>query len=127
MDISLSRAYKMKNSDENMQRELLENYLVKKLSKDSFQSPKSIEYAYSILKIDHIWSKLSEQMGMRSEDIRNKLALIVDRRNKIAHESDWNKITRKYEDIELETVLECQDFIENMVEALDKLANAGAI
>ena len=110
-----------------MQRELLENYLVKKLSKDSFQSPKSIEYAYSILKIDHIWSKLSEQMGMRSEDIRNKLALIVDRRNKIAHESDWNKITRKYEDIELETVLECQDFIENMVEALDKLANAGAI
>lgn len=127
MDISLSRAYKMKNSDENMQRELLENYLVKKLSKDSFQSPKSIEYAYSILKIDHIWSKLSEQMGMRSEDIRNKLALIVDRRNKIAHESDWNKITRKYEDIELETVLECQDFIENIVEALDKLANAGAI
>lgn len=106
-----------------MQKELLENYLAKKLSKDSFQSPKSIEYAYSLLQIDHLWSKLSVKLNMRAEDIKNKLSLIVNRRNKIAHESDWNKIIRKYEEINLEIVLECQLFIENMVKALDEIAD----
>ena len=60
---------------------------------------------------------------MRAEDIKNKLSLIVNRRNKIAHESDWNKIIRKYEEINLEIVLECQLFIENMVKALDEIAD----
>lgn len=123
IDVPLSLVYRMKNSSINMQKELLENYLAKKLSKDSFQSPKSIEYAYSLLQIDHLWSKLSVKLNMRAEDIKNKLSLIVNRRNKIAHESDWNKIIRKYEEINLEIVLECQLFIENMVKALDEIAD----
>lgn len=123
INIPLSLVYRMKNSSIDMQMELLENYLAKKLSKDSFQSPKSVEYAYSLLQIDHLWSKLSVKLNMRAEDIKNKLSLIVNRRNKIAHESDWNKITRKYEEINLEIVLECQQFIENMVKALDEIAD----
>lgn len=121
VEVPLSLAYRMKNSDEDMQKELLENYLIDKLSKDSFQSPKSIEYAYSILKVDHLWSKLSAKSSKSADDIKNTLALIVKRRNKIAHESDWNKITRKYEEIDLQMVLDCQQFIQEIVNTLDEL------
>ena len=121
VEVPLTLVYRMKNSDEIMQKDLLENYLIDKLSKDSFQSPKSIEYAYSILKIDHLWSKLSAISHKSADDIKNTLALIVKRRNKIAHESYWNKITRKYEEIDLDMVLDCQQFIQETVNGLDEL------
>ena len=82
---------------------------------------KSIVYAYSILGIDHIWSKIGNELGRRAEDVKNTLALIVKRRNKIAHESDWNKITREYEEIDLGMVLDCKEFVQQIVKVLDIL------
>ena len=49
VEVPLSLMHRMKNVNENMQKEMLSNYLNEKFSKDSFQSPKSIVYAYSIL------------------------------------------------------------------------------
>ena len=121
VDIPLSLVWKMRTSDENMQKELLKSYLNKKFSKDSFQSPKSIEYAYGILKINQIWTKIGKKIQKSADHVKGTLALIVKRRNKIAHESDWNEITRKYEEIDLKMVLECQEFIQKLVDALDAL------
>lgn len=121
LDIPLSLACEMKNLDTEMQKSKLYNFLVRKLSKDSFQSPKSIEYAFSIIGINKIWSRLSDKMLMQSDDIKNVLAIIVNRRNKIAHESDWNIITETYEDIELKDVLDCEKFINNMVDSIDDM------
>lgn len=121
VEVSLSLMHRMKNVNENMQKEMLSNYLNEKFSKDSFQSPRNIEYAYSMFKIDHIWSKIGSELGRSAEDIKNTLALIVNRRNKIAHESDWNKITGKYEEIDLDMVLNCKEFIQQIVNAFDVL------
>lgn len=121
VEVPLSLMHRMKNVNENMQKEMLSNYLNEKFSKDSFQSPKSIVYAYSILGIDHIWSKIGNELGRRAEDVKNTLALIVKRRNKIAHESDWNKITREYEEIDLGMVLDCKEFVQQIVKVLDIL------
>lgn len=126
LDIPLNLAFEMKNLTDNMQkRNKLYNFLVKKLSKDSFQSPKSIEYAFSIIGINKIWTKLGGKMGMQPEDVKNILSIIVKRRNKIAHESDWNVITGTYEDIELSDVLDCRDFIGNMVNAIYDIISSG--
>ena len=121
LDIPLSLAYEMKNLDAAMQKNKLYNFLARKLSKDSFQSPKSIEYAFSIIGINKIWTRLSEKMQMQPDDIKKMLSVIVNRRNKIAHESDWNIVTGTYEDIELTDILECKKFINNMVNSIDDI------
>lgn len=121
VDIPLSTVFSMKNSDEIMQRQILLSCLKKKFSKDSYQSPKSIEYICSVLEIKHIWKEIGQKIGKNAEDTKNQLALIINRRNKIAHESDWNESTRQYETITLQTVLDCQKFIKEFVLALDDL------
>lgn len=121
IEVPLSLMHRMKDVNETMQKEMLSNYLNEKFSKDSFQSPKSIEYAYSILGIDHIWIRLCSKLGGSAEDIKNTLALIVKRRNKIAHESDWNKITGEYEEIDLNMVLNCKEFVQQIVNVFDML------
>lgn len=73
----------------------LDNILREKNSKDSYQSPKSIEYALGLINVDKVWTRLSPFMNKSAADIRNQLALIVDRRNKIAHESDYNPFNRQ--------------------------------
>lgn len=57
-------------------------------SKDSYQSPTSIEYALGLLGVNGIWSKVALSMKMPANDVKAELANIVNRRNKIAHESD---------------------------------------
>ena len=127
LDIPLSLAYEMKNLNVDMQKNKLYNFLVRKLNKDSFQSPKSIEYAFSIIGINKIWTRLSDKMQMQPDDIKKMLSIIVNRRNKIAHESDWNIVTGTYEDIELTDVLECKKFINNMVDSIDDIVYCGNI
>lgn len=121
VDIPLSKVFSMRNANELLQKEILSNYLKEKFSKDSFQSPKSIEYACSILGIKHIWTEIGQKIGKNAEDTKNQLALFVNRRNKIAHESDWNESTSQYEFIDLNTVLDCKRFIIELVSALDEL------
>lgn len=59
-------------------------------SKDSYQSPTSVEYALGLLGVNSIWTKVAPGMKMKPEDIKLELANVVNRRNKIAHESDMN-------------------------------------
>ena len=66
-------------------------------SLNSYQSPKSVEYAVGILNIKKIWTKLAEKFQIKinyelysADNIKRELSFIIDRRNKIAHESDYN-------------------------------------
>lgn len=80
----------------------LDGVIRKANSHDSFQSPTNVEYAMGLLGVGHLWLALSKGMGMPAADIRAELSNIVNRRNKIAHESDLdptgvslNPITKK--------------------------------
>lgn len=121
LDIPIELMYEIKKSESDVQRSKLHAFLVKELSKDSFQSPKSIEYALSIIGISKIWTQLSEKMSMNADEIKRTLSLIVNRRNKIAHESDWNKLTNTYENIEIDDVILCRDFINKLVYAINSI------
>lgn len=59
-------------------------------SKNTFQTPKAIEYALSSIGISNIWTKISSSMSMSAQDIKDKLSLIIHRRNKIVHEFDFD-------------------------------------
>ena len=70
----------------------LDGVIKKVNSKDSYQSPASVEYALGLLGISNVWTKLSPGMKMPASDIKAELANIVNRRNKIAHESDMDAL-----------------------------------
>lgn len=54
----------------------------------TFQTAENISQALSLIGIKAIWDKVGNILGMNSADVRTQLNLIVDRRNRIAHESD---------------------------------------
>ncbi len=54
----------------------------------SFQQPEKIEEAIRLFSDVKIWKEVSLQLGMPEQDVKSRLKLIVDRRNKIAHEAD---------------------------------------
>lgn len=96
---------------------LLNNEIRRINSKDAFQSPQSIEYVMSILGIQNIWNKISPTIGMRAVDIKDQLAIIVRRRNQIAHESDINPATSCQIPIS-------KSDVDNMTSFMDRIVNA---
>ena len=104
-------------------RERIYNTSVKKiLSKDSYQSPKSVEFALSMVNMKKIWSKIGKKMGMSTEDVKTNLGLIILRRNKIAHEADIeNLVSMKKTEIERTDVEEVITFLNNVVLAIDRI------
>jgi hypothetical protein len=62
-------------------------------ARDSFQSARGVEHAMNLISVDKVWTKIAPLMNMAADDVRNELGLIVDRRNKIVHEADFNFTT----------------------------------
>lgn len=56
----------------------------------SFQSPDKIAEAVRLFSDVDLWNALSQEMREPKKALRDKLTLIIDRRNKIAHEADLN-------------------------------------
>lgn len=100
----------------------LENAIMENNSKDSYQSPKSIEYALQLINIKSIWNSLANPMSRRANDIKNELSLIVDRRNKIAHEADYDVLTGSKFSIDRNDANNVIQFIENFCESVYVLA-----
>ena len=85
----------------------------------SFQTPDGIADAVRLISEVRLWDEVSQRMGDSSQGVREKLSLIADRRNKIAHEADINP--SPYEDlwpIDRQTVNDAVDFIESIVESI---------
>ena len=91
-------------------------------SKDSYQSPKSIEYALQLINIKSVWKKLAEPMDMNTEDIKGELALIIDSRNKIAHEADYDNLRGCKNQIHRNKTNNVIQFIEKLCESIYQIA-----
>ena len=100
---------------------MFRNIIRDRLKQDSFQSPKSIEYAFGLIGIKKVWSSIKDTMEMRSDDITNTLGLIINRRNMIAHESDRNRVTDELQEIDLDTVIQSKNFIVKLVNQFETL------
>ena len=107
--------------NENDKRGMFRNIVRNRLKKDSFQSPRSIEYAFGLIGIKKIWTSIKDGMGMSCESITSKLGLIINRRNMIAHESDRNPVTGELQGIDLPMVIDCKNFIVKLVNQLETL------
>lgn len=85
----------------------------------SFQQPDKIADALRLFTTVKLWARVSESLATPEASIKAQIKLIVDRRNKIAHEAD---IDPTYPDarwpIDEEDVKASIDFIDRVVEAV---------
>ena len=65
-------------------------HIRKKHSWLSFQEPDKVADAFRLITTKKVWEEVSPKFFLSSGDLKLKIKLIVDRRNKIAHESDMD-------------------------------------
>lgn len=82
----------------------------------SFQESDKIKEALSLILEYDIWEKVSETLN--DENITKKLNLIIDRRNKIAHEADIEPLNQELREIREDDLIDSIQLIENMVNAI---------
>lgn len=93
-------------------------------SYQSFQHPDKIADAIRLIHEDPLWPALEIRLRVPAKDIREHLKLIVERRNKIAHEADIDpsfpgaRWPISYHDASSAT-----DFLERFVEAIHEELN----
>jgi len=107
---------KSKNSD------WLDSEIRKRHGFLSFQHPDKIADAIRLIKDIKLWQDVGTKMGMKPEDIKRQLQLIIERRNKIAHEAD---IDPTYPGsrwpINIVMAKDATDFIEQLCETIHSL------
>jgi len=111
----------LQEQNENEQRRILDAEVRDILSKDSYQSSRSIENAFGLIEIRKIWTNIAPGFGKAADDLINTLNLIVNRRNKIAHESDINSSTGNKEYIDKNIISDTVNFIKTLINEFDKL------
>ncbi len=85
----------------------------------SFQHPDKIADAVRLVSDQSLWQSVSDKLGVPVRDLKIRLNLIADRRNKIAHEADMDPTTpgRRWP-INPVLIKESVDFIEQICETI---------
>ena len=120
--ISLGNARAGINAGQNID-SWLEDEIRQRHSYKSFQQQKAIADAVRLICDKKLWEEVSMNMGSPAKDIKQQLSLIVDRRNKIAHEADIDptlSLGNRWPIDEL-LVNEAVDFLEQVVESIHKI------
>ena len=108
----------------------LETQIRERHGYQSFQLPERVADAIRLVSDVELWNGLAQHLGMQRRDLTDTLTLIVQRRNKIAHEADIMPDYAGqlvYSDlrspIDEETVDHAVDFIERVVEGIYALVS----
>ncbi|MFB8798620.1 MAG: HEPN domain-containing protein [Microcoleus sp.] len=120
--ISLGNARAGINAGQNID-SWLEDEIRQRHSYKSFQQPNAIADAVRLICDKKLWEEVSINMGSPAKDTKQQLSLIVDRRNKIAHEADIDptlSLGNRWPIDEL-LVNEAVDFLEQVVESIHKI------
>lgn len=128
IEVPLNQVFSLLQVENGQQEYLrkLDGILQKKLEQYSFQSPSSVEIALSYLNKKKIWKEISVYMNTEPKAIREELALIVHRRNYIAHQADYNPSTGEKKPITLDDVKEVREFLTNFVRAVHKILSTSS-
>lgn len=101
----------------------LEEEIRQRHSYKSFQQPENIAGAIRLISDKKLWEEVSIIMGRPAKDIKQQLSIIVDRRNKIAHEADIDPtygLGNRWS-IDENLVSDAVDFIEEVVESIHSI------
>ena len=95
---------------------VIASHIRQKHSWMSFQDPDKIADAIRLISDQKLWEEVAPIFGINAGDLKSKIKLVVDRRNKIAHEADLDPTNpgEKWP-ISLADVRDIIDFIEKLV------------
>lgn len=101
----------------------LESEIRQRHSYKSFQQPDNIADAIRLISDKKLWEEVSRQMNRPAREIKRQLKLIVDRRNKIAHEADIDPTLSLGNRWPIDEILtaEAVDFIETVAQSIHKI------
>ena len=102
-------------------RNFLNNELRKIQKTETYQSARSIEDIFNKIQIKNIWSKLAVVLGLTAQNLRDELGLIIDRRNKVSHESDWDYVNQRKNPIDYSEVEDVVNFIKKFILAIETI------
>jgi hypothetical protein len=95
-----------------------ESEIRKRLGWQTFQRPDKIKDAVALFSLIQLWHQVSVTMADTEQNIKNRLNLIVDRRNMIAHEADIEPVFKTKRMISNTDVIGTIDFIETLGTAI---------
>jgi len=102
----------------------LEKEIKDKLGWRSFQRSDNVNDALKYIIDDKIWKLISDKIGSLPEDVKRELDLIIDRRNKIAHEADIDPTSPGARwPIDEMMIFDTVNFIEELVKAIDSIVS----
>ena len=88
----------------------------------SFQTPESIADALKMVSDKKVWELVSKALKAPTQDVKDRLRVLVERRNKIAHEADSDPSlpTAKLpiSDTDVESAI---DFVKSVVDEIEKI------
>lgn len=123
--VSLGNVVAMSNSSTDISNNTawLEQEIREHHSYLSFQHPDKIADAIRLISAKKLWQEVSNIMQIPATDIKQQLSIIVDRRNKIAHEADIDpsyNIGNRWP-IDENLIENAVNFIEQVVNAIHQL------
>lgn len=97
----------------------LEREIIQRHSWKSFQQADKINEALKLITINDFWNKAASILRLDIPSLKSKLNLIVDRRNKIAHEADMDpSYPGSRWPIDENIVYDAIEFVEKLVNAM---------
>jgi hypothetical protein len=88
----------------------------------SFQDPEKIADAIRLVSTAKLWDEVAAELGLPARDVKTRLKLVVERRNKIAHEADMDPANPGFRwPIAFSQVRDATDFIEIVGCAIHKV------
>ena len=89
----------------------------------TFQQPDKIANAIRLVSGVELWNTVATELGVPAANVKAQLKLIVERRNKIAHEADIDPANPPFRwPIDDVSVREAVDFVESVCYAIHKCA-----
>jgi hypothetical protein len=71
-----------------------------------------------------IWEQVAEILNEDIKSLKNRLNLIIDRRNKIAHEADIEPTYQELRNIHIDDINDSIEYIENLVTRIFEVIGA---
>lgn len=88
----------------------------------SFQQPDKVADAFRLVSDVKLWPAVASQLGRSQDDVKRELKLIVQRRNRIAHEADMDPTPpRSRYPIDRGQVCDSLRFLEDVVNAITEI------
>jgi len=102
--------------------------LQERLLTETFQSFEQVATALSMTGIKEAWRKIADELGETSQENKDWLNRLVHRRNQVVHEGDLKRAARprklKFNDIDPSSVKQDVDWMEALIDAIDKVVAA---